>query len=186
MLMALALAVCLAVVPLAGGSFERLARVRFAAAPAIVAAIAIQVVVISLLPGGAPWLHHALHVISYALAGWFVWANRRLPGIPLLALGGAMNAAAIVANGGVMPASRGALRAAGLPADTGSFANSAAVDHPHLAWLGDVFATPPHLFFSNVFSAGDVVLVLGALVFVLSAASARHGGTRPARASGSR
>lgn len=166
MLIGLVLALVLASVPLTGGSLARLADMRFAATPAIVAAIAIQVAVISLMPAGAPALHDALHLLSYALAGWFVIANRRVPGVALVALGGALNLVAIAANGGVMPASRSALRAAGLPADTGAFTNSGALSHPRLSWLGDVFATPPHLFFSNVFSVGDVVLALGALVLL--------------------
>jgi hypothetical protein len=172
-LIGLALLVGLIAVPLTGGSLDQLSRLRFAATPAIVGAIVIQVVVISVLPGGVPWLHRTLHLVSYALAAWFVWANRRLPGVPLMALGGALNLAAIIANGGVMPASRSALRTAGLPADTGDFANSAAVAHPHLAWLGDVFATPAGLPFSNVFSVGDVVLVLGAWVGMHAAARQR-------------
>lgn len=170
MLIGLALLAALASVPLTGGSYERLAALRLAAIPAICGAVAIQVVVISILPHGAPALHAVLHLLSYALAGWFVVANRRLPGLPLLALGGTLNLVAIAANGGVMPASRSALRAAGLSPDAGAFTNSAAVAHPRVAWLGDVFATPAHLFFSNVFSVGDVVLALGALVLLHNAA----------------
>jgi hypothetical protein len=170
MLIALALLVALVSVPLRGGSLARLAALRFAATPAIVAAIVIQVVVISVLPHGAPALHDALHLISYGLAGWFVLANRRIRGVALLALGGALNLAAIAANGGVMPASRAALHTAGLPADTGAFAISAARAHQHLPWLGDVFASPALLFFSNVFSVGDVVLALGAFVLLHNAA----------------
>lgn len=170
MLIGLALLVALVSVPLTGGSLGRLADMRFAATPAIVAAIVIQVAVVSVVPGGAPAVHDALHLISYALAGWFVFANRRVPGVAVVALGGALNLAAIAANGGVMPASRSALRAAGLPADTGAFTNSGALAHPHLSWLGDVFATPPHLVVSNVFSVGDVVLALGAFVLLHNAA----------------
>jgi Family of unknown function (DUF5317) len=170
MLIGLVLLVALLTVPLTGGTFARLAEVRFAATPAIVTAIAIQVAVVSVVPGGAPAVHDALHVISYAFAGWFVVANRGIAGVLPVALGGALNLLAIAANGGVMPASRSALHAAGLPADTAAFANSAALAHPRLAWLGDVFATPGHLFFSNVFSVGDVVLALGAFVLLHNAA----------------
>jgi Family of unknown function (DUF5317) len=169
-LIGLALLVALVSVPLTGGSLARLAALRFAATPAIVAAIAIQVLVISVIPGGAPALHDALHLVSYGLAGWFVLANRRTRGVVLLALGGALNLLAIAANGGVMPASRAALHTAGLPLDTGAYANSAVRAHARLPWLGDVFATPSHLFFSNVFSVGDVVLALGAFVLLHNAA----------------
>jgi hypothetical protein len=94
------------------------------------------------------------------MAGWFALANRHLPGLPLIAMGGALNLAAIVANGGVMPASAAALRLAGLPAEAG-FSNSAHVADANLAWLGDVFAIPSGWPFANVFSIGDVVVVIG-------------------------
>jgi Family of unknown function (DUF5317) len=186
MLIGVALLVCLATVPAAGGSWERLSRLTFAAPRAILAAITLQVIIVSLLPGGAPWLHNLLHIASYAPAAWFVWANRRLAGVPLMALGGALNLAAITANGGVMPASRQALAHAGLPADTGEFANSAVVAHPHVPWLGDVFATPAALPIANVFSVGDVLLVAGALVALHVASGSRLGryaGPRSASAS---
>lgn len=177
MLIGLALVVCLVSVPLLGGRLGELAELRFGAIPAVVLAILVQVVIVTLVPGGAPWLHQVAHVVSYGLAAWFVWANRRLPGLVVLAAGGAANLAAIAANGGVMPASRGALRAAGLPVEHDAFLNSSAVAHPHLQFLGDVFATPPGLPFSNVFSVGDVLLVMGALILVHAI-----GGSRPARA----
>jgi hypothetical protein len=78
----------------------------------------------------------------------------------LAALGGALNLAAITANGGVMPADPDALAAAGVHQQAGDFANSTAVAHPHLAFLGDVFAVPASWPVSNVFSMGDVVLVV--------------------------
>jgi len=56
----------------------------------------------------------AVHVASYVVLGAFLWANRHLPGVWLVALGFACNAAAILANGGLMPASVEALRAAGV------------------------------------------------------------------------
>ena len=65
----------------------------------------------------------------------------------LLALccGGALNALTIAANGGQMPASEAAVRAAGLPVDVDRFVNSGVLEDPRLAWLGDVFASPAWL-----------------------------------------
>jgi hypothetical protein len=48
----------------------------------------------------------------------------------------------------------------------GGFANSRALDNPHLGFLGDVFAVPSSWPVSNVFSVGDVVLVASALLAV--------------------
>ena len=63
-----------------------------------------------------------------------------------------------------MPADPDALAAAGVHQEAGDFANSTAVAHPHLAFLGDVFAVPASWPVSNVFSVGDVVLVVAALL----------------------
>jgi hypothetical protein len=63
-----------------------------------------------------------------------------------------------------MPADPDALEAAGVHQQAGDFANSTAVAHPHLSFLGDVFAVPASWPVSNVFSVGDVILVVAALL----------------------
>ncbi len=113
----------------------------------------------------------AVHVASYAVLGTFLWLNRHLPGMALLAAGFACNAVAIVANGGLMPASEEALRAAGrwaLMQEAGLAHNNSTVIGPQtkLWFLGDVFALPQGLPLANVFSVGDVLLALGALALV--------------------
>ena len=100
------------------------------------------------------------------VAGLFLVANRELPGIPLVVLGAAANLLAIAANGGVMPASPSALATAGLPPEQPGFANSAALAHPRLAFLGDVFAIPAGWPLANVFSVGDVLIAAGAAVAI--------------------
>src|SRR5919201_6625353 len=114
MLLALVTALILLSVPLTGGRLSRVADVRLRATWALVAALGIQVVILEVLPGGVRGLHAVAHVASYLLAAYFVVANRRVPGMILIGLGGALNAAAIFANGGVMPASPDALRTAGI------------------------------------------------------------------------
>ena len=150
---------------LAGGRVGRLARVQLRAAWAIVAALGLQVLVISVMPEAGLPVHVPLHLASYALAGYCVYANRDLPGILLIGLGGAANALAIAANGGVMPASASAVAAVGLPAEPG-FANSTVVADAHLSFLGDVFAFGGP--FPNVFSIGDVLIGLGAIWFIVA------------------
>ena len=119
------------------------------------------------IPGQFTGLTPFIHVATYFLVAIFLVANRRVPGLWLIGLGGAMNLVAIVANGGTMPASASALAAAGLVVDTpGEFVNSGVVANPHLSFLGDIFATPSWLPFANVFSLGDLVIVLGTAVAV--------------------
>lgn len=124
----------------------------------------------------------AVHVASYVLLGWFLWSNRHLPGMWLVALGFASNAAAIVANGGLMPASEEALRKAGrwaLLQAAGTYNNSTVIGpHTRLWFLGDVFALPEGVPLANVFSLGDVFLALGALILVPAAMGARPVGRR--------
>ena len=158
-------------VRLAGGRFLILAEVRLRAAWLVISALLLQIVTISVLVLPAPALAASLHLLSYALAAAFLWLNRELPGLPLIAAGAALNALAIAANGGTMPASASALRTAGISGDGVHFANSTAVTGPRLGLLGDVFALPRSLGpLANVFSVGDVVLTMGAVWFLHGAA----------------
>lgn len=166
MILLVALAVVVASVPLTGGRLSQVTGVRLRWLPLLYVAVLGQVLLLEVL---APHLStasaRALHLVTYALGAAVVVRNLRVPGIPLIGLGGALNLAAIAANGGVMPASPAAMRAAGLT-DAGDFENSAVVESPRLAFLGDVYAVPEALPLSNVFSIGDVVLVLGAAVLL--------------------
>ncbi len=161
-------------VPLAGGDLGRLTGLRLRWMPTVLAALAVQVLLTTVWAGV---LDHgvaaAVHLATYGLAAAFVWANRRVPGLPVVAAGGAANLAAIAANGGVMPASATALEVSGIAATAGDFANSAVVADARLAFLGDVFAVPAGWPLANVFSVGDVVLLAG-LAWLLHATCRRR------------
>jgi hypothetical protein len=163
--------VCVATVPLRGRSLAGLLELELRGRWLGGAALALQVGVTTLFPSGDHALHAALHLASYGLAAAFVAVNRHVPGILLMASGGALNLAAIAANGGTMPAWPAAVRAAGLELGPG-YANSAPLAHPHLAALGDVIPVPGPL--PNVLSAGDLLIYAGLLV-LLHRASARRG-----------
>jgi hypothetical protein len=91
--------------------------------------------------------------------------NARLAGLATVALGAASNLAAIMANGGYMPASPGALAALGKSIGE-AYSNSTVATAPVLAPLTDVFALPRWLPFANVFSIGDVLICIGVAVAV--------------------
>jgi hypothetical protein len=161
MLMAVFAGLLVATVPVFGGRLRSLAAVRLRASWLIGAALALQIVAISVVP---TWPHSVLvgaHLISYAMAGVFVWQNRALSGLPIVALGGGLNALTIAVNGGTLPASSSALARAGIHPVAGDFNNSGVLSHPHLAWLGDVLATPAGMPMANVFSVGDVLIIVG-------------------------
>jgi Family of unknown function (DUF5317) len=150
-------------VPLAGGRLARLTDIRLRATWSVLLSVAIQVAIVSVVPGGSHAVHVALHLFSYALAGWFLIANRHVRGLAVVALGAGLNVLAIAANGGVMPADAGALRIAGL-AERAGFNNSALLAHPHLAFLGDVIPIPGPWPIGNVLSVGDLIIFAGAFL----------------------
>ena len=164
---------CLITVPLAGGRFGRLALVRARALWLLVVGLGLQVVIISIVPGGANWLHSAVHLASYAFVAAFVALNLGVPYLWLIALGGMLNLAAIAANDGVMPADPSALEAAGVATDPNTFSNSTAVAEPALLALGDIFWVPASWPVSNVFSVGDVVIVIGLFLALHTIAGSR-------------
>jgi hypothetical protein len=166
MLFLVLLLLCAATVPLAGGRLAALADLRFRGVGLLAGALAVQVLILAVLDDADPMLLGAVYIGTFLVAGGFILANRRVSGVPLIGLGGGLNATAIIANGGVMPARAGALEAAGRPVAEESFRNSAALADPHLPWLGDTFAIPSGVPLANVFSVGDIVLVLGVLVLL--------------------
>ena len=178
MLILVCVALALLVVPLTGGRWGAIAAIPWRHRWLLPVALVAQTAVVELhaLP---PAVAAAVHVLTYGLAAAFVVVNRHVAGLWLLALGGAANGVTIALNHGTLPADPHALEVAGI-APEGRFVNSGVVDHPVLGWLGDVFAVPQGVPFANVFSAGDVLIVAGA-VWLLIAASR---GPRRAAASG--
>lgn len=151
----------IALVPVAGGRLRGLAEVRLVGVWLLVLALALQVLVISVLPEWPRPLLEAVHISTYLLAAVFAWRNRRVPGVAIIALGGALNGITIVANGGVLPASAAALRRAGIAHSPTEFINAGVLPHPRLPWLGDIFAVPASWPLANAFSVGDLLVLLG-------------------------
>ncbi|HUQ77466.1 MAG TPA: DUF5317 family protein [Patescibacteria group bacterium] len=150
---------------LLGGRIERIGAIRFRLAPLAVAVLVLQLALFSPLSDGLPdvagrWIY----VVSTGLVVVVVVANLALPGLALVVLGAASNLAAIVANGGAMPASASALAAVGL--GVGGNTNSVLLDRPILEPLTDIFATPRWLPLANVFSIGDVLIGAGVVIAI--------------------
>jgi hypothetical protein len=152
---------CLVSVPLSGASLRRLSELRLRGVWTAPAALALQVLIITVAPSGHVQLHIAIHIATYVMIGLFLLANRHIPGVMIIGAGTLMNGLAIIVNGGVMPAAATAQRLAGL-IEGGGFHNSAVLAHPHLLWLGDIIPVPGPL--PNVLSVGDLILFTGMLV----------------------
>ncbi len=156
-------AVCVLSVPLTGGRLRRLAQVEVRATWAPLLALALQVWITTIAPGGNPTAYAGIHIATYGLIAIFLWANRHLPGVALIAAGALLNGLVITINGGVMPAAATAQRLAGMSLGPG-FHNSAQLSHPHLLWLGDVIPVPGPL--PNVLSVGDLIVFAGLIVLL--------------------
>jgi hypothetical protein len=173
MALALPLLAALALSLLLGGRWSRLADLSLRWVPLMYAAIALQLVAfpVAVLPWRTPdraavilWLS------SYGLFAISAARNLTVPGVPLVAAGMLSNLAAILSNGGHMPALPAALRDAGLHFEQSR--NSALMATPHLPWLVDRWAAPDWVPFGNVFSVGDVFIALGGFLFALAATGA--------------
>lgn len=156
-------ALCLISVPLTGGKLSRLAKLQLRWLWTAPLALFLQVVITVILPDGHHTLHSAVHVVTYALLCTFLWANMKIPGVRVITIGAALNLIAILANKGVMPASRTAERIAGEVQSSG-YHNATPVAHPHLMWLGDLIPVPGPL--PNVLSIGDCIIFAGMLVLL--------------------
>jgi Family of unknown function (DUF5317) len=172
----LALAVALA----GGGRVSRLADVRIRGLGVFYAALGLQLVafptgVLPWAPGDrvATWMSLA----SYGCLVVGILCNLRLPGARLLGLGMGCNLVAILANGGHMPSTAGARRAAGI-VEHGIHNNSVALADPRLPWLVDRFALPHWMPLANVFSVGDALIVAGAVVLLWRGMGAKLPGRR--------
>jgi hypothetical protein len=160
-----------------GGRLEGLAGLRVRLGWLALGALLVQVALFSPVAATLPdGLARAAYVVSTGAVLVAVLANWRLAGVPLIALGAAANLAAIVANGGAMPADPAALAAAGITLDGPS--NSAVLAEPALRPLTDIFAMPAAVPLANVFSVGDALI--GAGLAIVIAAGMRNGVRRNA------
>lgn len=158
---------------LTGGSAARLGGLRLSWAPLIVLGMIVQLALFSSPLGNAIGdAAPTVYVVSNITVLVAVAANLAVPGLPVVLAGGAANLLAIVANGGYMPVSPGALEAMGrLPKD--GYSNSAPRDIVALGPLTDVFTMPAWVPMANVFSVGDVLIAGGVAIAVVAAMHGR-------------
>ncbi len=152
-----------------GGRVDGLADLRIRLAWLAIAAFGVQVVLF--LPGVGDALGAvapAIYLASTLAILGVMLANVRIPGVALMAAGAVCNLAAILANGGSMPASPGAAASLGWT-ETAGYSNSIVRPDAALAPLTDVFALPAWLPFANVFSVGDVLIAVGLAIAVAAA-----------------
>lgn len=149
---------------LRGGRIQRIADARLHRPWLLFAGLGLQIAVDLAtgrgVLGDASTSGLALLVASQALVvGWLV-LNRQHPGVGLVALGLALNAVVIAANG-AMPVDPQAMRALGLgELQVPLGKHTLLTDSTRLPWLADIFPLPP---LRSIISIGDVVLAAGML-----------------------
>lgn len=115
----------------------------------------------------------AAYVLSNVAVLAMVLRNLPIAGMPVVAVGAASNLAAILANGGSMPADPGALAIAGI--EPGGVTNSVTLVDPALRLLTDIFAIPKNVPLANVYSVGDVLIGVGVATVIALAMRGRPG-----------
>lgn len=192
MILLLALGLSFAIALLRGGRPARLLNLPLRVPGCALLAFALQTLVIYLPVPRSPllwWLQTALLVLSYLLLLAFLWRNRRLPGMALIAVGLLCNLTAILANGGYMPITPEAVERIGhsghIVAGAGGLRVAFSKDivlpreQTRLWFLGDLLILPPPFPLPSAFSPGDVGVALGAFILLQHALCSSQAGKVP-------
>ena len=159
-----------------GGRMSSLGRLDLRWAPLAMIGLLVQVVLFAEpVAARVGSLGPPIYVASSALVLVAVIRNLEIAGLKVVAVGAASNLAAIVANGGSMPASPDALAALGKSVSDG-YSNSVEAVDPALAGLTDIYALPAWLPFANVFSIGDLLIGIGIAITLCLAMRTERGG----------
>lgn len=172
-----------------GGSWRGLAEIQFRWWPLAFVGLVLQFLPVPSMPGRLDeWLSVGLLIASYVVLLVFVAANIRLPGFPLLAVGFALNAVVVSANGG-MPVSEQAVRDAFGPGyeserqeliERGGRKHHLATEEDVLTPLADVIPLGSPI--NQVLSVGDIVWLAGTVWMIAGAMrSGASGGTSTVR-----
>jgi hypothetical protein len=156
-----------------GGKLDRLGDLRLRWAPLAVSGLLVQVALFAdPISSAVGDLAPAIYVLSTAVVLVAVLRDVRVPGMAVIAIGAASNLAAIVANGGYMPADPAAL--ASVVELSAGYSNSVVVSDPALRPLTDLFALPATFPLANVFSVGDVLIGIGVAATIVATMRGRR------------
>lgn len=161
------------------GSLDGLLHLDFRWAPLAVAGLLVQVALFTPVGSSvAGDLVPPVYVASTFAVLVAVVRNARMPGMAIVAVGALSNLVAIASNGGLMPASAGALALAGF-SGPGEDTNSVVLEAPAFEPLTDIYALPAWLPLANVFSVGDVLIGVGVAIAIVAAMRRRGPGSPP-------
>lgn len=154
-------------------SLAHLAQLKLRAGWLVLLAVLVQILILPLGQGAQPivtWGMEFFHIGSYLLLLLFAVLNYRERALWVMALGMLSNFIVITVNGGHMPASLDALRAAGRTTTiekllTEGVSGNVIVmsEQTKLNVLGDILWLPSWVPFANAFSVGDLLLGVGVI-----------------------
>jgi len=175
MILLLAIVLSFTIALARGGRLERLAETPIRHGWIALIALALQVLMVYGPAKGLGWLM----VASYGLLVLVISLNWRLPGMPLVGTGLALNLAVMAANSGYMPIAPETLSRAGLEhladgLEIGSLVTNAKDvllprEATRLWWLSDILVVPLPSPLKAVLSIGDLLLAAGAVIFIQKA-----------------
>lgn len=156
------------------GPVRSLQHVRLHAEPLLLLMLVTQALLpLIRLTGDSARVAFVIWTATFPLLIGVAWANRRHPGLPVMAVGLVLNLVVILANRG-MPVSLEAVRAAvgavqGASIPVGDFVHVLATSATRLPWLADVLPIPGPRVVASVASAGDCLLFAGVVTFLAAA-----------------
>jgi hypothetical protein len=177
MILLLVLAIALLVAFLRGGSLRNLDGFHLEWGWLAGLALAIQIVAVYGATGNSHlYLQRGALVVSSLLLLPVVWRNHRYPGLALIGLGLALNLAVMVANGGFMPITPEAVARIehghliahldGVARMSGSKGIVLPREETALWVLSDILIIPSPFPVASAFSLGDVLVAVGAFIFL--------------------
>jgi hypothetical protein len=184
------IALVIVVALLRGGSLRNFASIQLRWLPLVIASFALQILIFTPF-AQSPLVAFAtlpIYVLSLALLAIWVAANWRIPGMALIAIGLALNVAAIAANGGHMPVLPDAARLAGqydaIATSDPSTSKHALIpmEQARLWLLSDIIAIPRGVPGAVVLSVGDIVLTIGIAILCYSTIRRAPAETKPVSA----
>jgi uncharacterized protein DUF5317 len=146
------------------GKIENLARLQFRWPWLVLAALIVREAILLTPLNSVEGAQYVYLLGLVVIVGWTIWHWRRLRGIWLVTVGGALNVLVIAANGARMPV---APEAAGSLNSRGTFGQYTLMGaHTNLNFLADWIRFYPA---PGVYSIGDVIIALGLAIVVFLA-----------------
>lgn len=149
---------------LTGGRVENLAKLRFRWPALVLVALIVRAAILITPLNAVDGAQYVYLLGLVVIVAWTIWHWRRLRGVWVVSLGGALNVLVIAANGARMPVAH---ESAGSLDSRGTYGQYTLMDpQTNLNFLGDWIRLSP---VAGAYSIGDVIIALGLAIVVFLA-----------------